>query len=57
MEITQLAKTEQEIHVIVKVLSSNLSWILSCICASPRFAERRLLWDNLGKVLGLHNLA
>ena len=57
VEVTQLAKIEQEIHVIVNVLSSNLSWILSCIYASPYFAERRLLWDNLAKVSGLHNLA
>ena len=39
VEVTQLVKIEQEIHVIVKVLSSNFSWILSCINASPRFAE------------------
>lgn len=25
MEVTQLAKTEKEIHVIIKVLSSNVS--------------------------------
>ena len=52
-----MAKTEQEIHIIVKVLSSNLSWILSSFYASPRFAECKLLWENLAKISSLHNLA
>ena len=41
----------------MKVLSSNMSWILSCVYASPRFAECKLLWENLAKVSRLHNLA
>ena len=57
MEVTQLAKNEQEIHVISKVLSSNFSWVLSCIYARPRFAKQKLLWENIEKVAGLHNLA
>ena len=36
-----LANTEQEIHVEIKVRSSNLTWILSAIYASPRSEERR----------------
>ena len=43
VEITQLAKTEQEIHIVVKVHNSNLSWLLSYIYASPRLEERKLL--------------
>ena len=38
-----LANTEQEIHVEIKVRSSNLTWILSAIYASPRSEERRIL--------------
>ena len=45
VEVTQLAKTKWEIHVIVKVLSSNLSWILSCIYASLRFATEITLGE------------
>ena len=37
--VSQMASTEQEIHAVVKVLSSNLSWLISAIYASPRFLE------------------
>lgn len=50
MEVFELTSTEQEIHVIVKNISSNISWLMSAIYASPRLAKRRLLWDNLIKV-------
>ena len=53
--VEALAKTEQEIHVEVKVRASNLSWILSAVYASPRTEERSLLWSNLAKVAELHN--
>lgn len=56
MEITQLANTEQEIHVVVKVRSSNLNWLLSAIYASPRCAEREVLWSNLMKMANLHDM-
>ncbi|KAL0005366.1 hypothetical protein SO802_012927 [Lithocarpus litseifolius] len=56
VEITQLASTEQEIHGLVKVNSSGLSWIISAIYASPRLSERRMLWHNLKLVNDLHNL-
>ena len=55
VDIIELANTEQEIHVEVKVRSSNLSWIFSAIYASPRSEERCVLWDNLIKVADLHN--
>ena len=55
-EVSELASTKQEIHVIVKDISFNISWLLSAIYASPRLAERRLLWDNLSKVAELHAL-
>ena len=56
VEVTQLAKTEHKIHIVIKVLSSDLSWILTCIYASLRFVERKLLWGNLSNVALLHNL-
>ncbi|XP_023928763.1 uncharacterized protein LOC112040093 [Quercus suber] len=56
VEIQRLASTEQEIHVEVKVHSSNLSWIFSIIYASSRSEERIILWENLAKVAELHNL-
>ena len=43
MVIHELAKTEQEIHVEVKVRASNLSWIFSAIYTSPRNEERHSL--------------
>ena len=39
----------------VKVLSSKLSWIFTPIYASPRSTERCVLWENLSKVVELHN--
>ncbi|XP_075633671.1 uncharacterized protein LOC142606161 [Castanea sativa] len=57
VEVEWLAKTEQEIHVEVKVLSSNLAWLFSTIYASPRSEERCILWENLTKVAELHNKA
>ena len=53
--VEELAKTEQEIHVEVKVRASNYSWIFSAIYASPRNEDRCVLWNNLIKVAELHN--
>ena len=55
VEVVQLANIKHEIHVEVKVHSSNQSWIFSDIYASPRSAERCILWENLTKVFELHN--
>ncbi len=41
---------------MIKVRSSNLSWLLSSIYASLRFLERKVLRDNLPNVATLHNL-
>ena len=57
VDIQSLANTEQEIHVKVKVHSSNLNWILFAIYASPKSGERKILWENLAKVAELHNLS
>ena len=42
VEITELASTEQEVHVIFTP-TAKPPWLLSAIYASPRYAERRLL--------------
>ena len=55
-ENTALANTEQEIHTVVKVRNSNFSWLFTAIYASPRTAERHVLWDNLIKVAEMHNM-
>ncbi|XP_075645738.1 uncharacterized protein LOC142616864 [Castanea sativa] len=56
VEVTHLSSTEQEIHALVKVICSNLSWIIFAIYASPRLAERHILWHNLSLVNATHNL-
>ncbi|XP_075655084.1 uncharacterized protein LOC142625285 [Castanea sativa] len=56
VEIQSLVNMEQEIHVEVKVRSSNLTWIFSAVYASPRSEERIILWENLARVADLHNL-
>nr|XP_023872395.1 uncharacterized protein LOC111985008 [Quercus suber] len=56
VHVEVLASTEQEIHAIIRVRSQSLSWIVSAIYASPRFAERCMLWDNLKLIATLHDL-
>lgn len=51
----ELSSTEQEIHAIIS-FTSRPSWLLLAVYGSPRFAERRLLWDNLKSVASLHSL-
>ena len=55
VEVQALANTEQEIHVEVKVRSTNFAWLFLAIYASPRSEERQVLWNNLAKVAELHN--
>ncbi|XP_030923527.1 uncharacterized protein LOC115950472 [Quercus lobata] len=56
VEVFQLASTEQEIHVSIKVRNSEFSWIFSAVYASPRLAKRAILWNNLCSVADSHNL-
>ena len=56
VDVTPLADTEQEIHATVKVRNSNSSWLLTAVYASPRTAERLILWNNLISTAELHNL-
>ena len=55
VEINALATTKQEIHVEVKVQSSDSAWFFFAIYASPRSVERCVLWESLTKVANLHN--
>ena len=43
VEVVRLTNTEQEVHVEVKVLPTNLSWIFTVVYASPRCVERQVL--------------
>ena len=56
VKVSKLSSMEEEIHTLVHDLSSNNSWLLSVIYASPKYAERLLLWNNLTKVAYLHSL-
>ncbi|XP_030941566.1 uncharacterized protein LOC115966475 [Quercus lobata] len=56
VEVTELICIEQEIDVMVKDLSTKISWLMTTVYASPRWAKRRLLWDNLMKVAELYAL-
>ena len=55
VEVSSLANTKQEIHIMVKVRFTNASWLFYAIYASPRNVERQVLWNNLMKVANLHN--
>ena len=56
VEVPPLSSTEKEIHATVKVRSSDFTWLISAIYASPRLVERRILWENLKIVAHLYNL-
>ena len=56
VEVIELSSTEQEIHAIVKDLSLGTSWLLLAIYVSPIYAERKLLWENISTITGLHSL-
>ena len=46
VEVSKLSFTKQEIHAMVRDISSNSSWLMSAIYASSKFTERLLLWEN-----------
>lgn len=54
--MVQLANKKQEIHVLVKVCSSDITWIFSTVYASSKEAERSILWNNLVRVVDSHSL-
>ena len=49
MEVIKLSTMEQEVHALVTFNTPNSLglWLFFAVYASPRLAERRLLWDNL----------
>lgn len=40
----------------IKVRKTNLDWLFTVMFASPRSAERHVMWNNLNKVAQLHNM-
>ncbi|XP_075665353.1 uncharacterized protein LOC142635018 [Castanea sativa] len=56
VDVMPLANTEQEIHVVVKVPNSDSNWLFFAIYASSRSVERHILWNNLIKVVELHDM-
>lgn len=46
-----LAATEHEVHVIMEVPNTNCTMLLSVIYVSPRYRQRKLLWENLESIL------
>lgn len=56
VRVSVLVATEQEIHAVVKVHSSHLSWLIFAVYASPRYRERKILWDNIDLLATLHHL-
>ena len=47
--------SEQEVHVLVKVIATTFEFIFSAVYASPRFHERCILWNNLKNAANLHD--
>ena len=41
---------------MVKVRSLNSSWLFTAMYASPRSAERQILWNNLISIAKLQNM-
>lgn len=56
VDVEILSTTEQEIHALIRVNSSSLTWLISAIYASPIFVERCILWNNLRIIASRHNL-
>ena len=56
IDVEILSATKQEIHALIRVKSSSLTCLISAIYASPRFAKRCILWNNLITIASRHNL-
>lgn len=57
VDVADLSSIEQEIHVVVTPSYSNNPWLSLAVYASPRYAKRCLLWENLEAVSELHFLS
>lgn len=42
--------------MVVKVRPLDINWLPSAVYASPRIAERRILWNNLISISELNNM-
>lgn len=49
LDMDEITTTNQEIHVMVKVSTTNCSWLLSCIYAHVHLNQCLILWENLRK--------
>lgn len=47
VDVSIMGSTEQEIHAMLEVRNSDRPFLLSAIYASPRFNERKVLWENM----------
>ena len=56
VQVDVLTTIEQEIHALIWVRSQTLKWLVSALYASPRFAERCILWNNLRMLANMHDL-
>ncbi|KAH0633697.1 hypothetical protein KY289_036658 [Solanum tuberosum] len=45
--VTSYRQSNQEMHVMVKVITTNTHWLFSIIYASTNLTHMSLLWDNL----------
>ncbi|KAK6789820.1 hypothetical protein RDI58_013620 [Solanum bulbocastanum] len=45
--LDDIATTGQEIHAMVKVRTTNHSWLFSCIYASTCRCYRKIIWENI----------
>lgn len=56
MDVTVLASTEQEIRAVIEIHSFPSPWLIVAVYASPRYRERKTLWDNLNQITSLQQL-
>ena len=47
--------SKQEIHILVKVISSSFEFLCFVVYASPRFREICIQWNNLKNATNLHD--
>jgi hypothetical protein len=56
VDVDVLSATEQEIHALIRVSPTSPPWLISAIYASPRFADRCILWNNLKIIADCHSI-
>ena len=53
MNFHYIGENSQGVHGVVEACSTNLSYVLSAIYASPSYADRKLLWQDLCNIAGV----